>query len=92
MGLYLVLSKFSGGGLGSMIENREALEKFRRMLEEAGVKVVEQYIVFGEWDFMAIVEAGDERALAAALLRLNTRGGVKTSTYRIMRVEELLGQ
>ncbi|RUM47569.1 MAG: GYD domain superfamily [Hyperthermus sp.] len=90
MSLYMILSKLTGEGAQALFKKPERIKEVNRELEKMGVKVLQQYLVFGEWDFLNIVEANDEKALVAALINLNMRGIVKTTTYRIIPVNEVI--
>ncbi len=90
MPLYVIFSKLTDKGARSLFENPERLKEVNRELEEMGVKVLQQYFVMGDYDFMNIVEAPDEKTLSAALVNLLMRGTIHTITYQIMPVDQLL--
>ena len=55
-----------------------------------GVKVIEQYAIFGNIDFVNIVETDDDASLAKAVVELASRGSVKTVTYRAIPIDEFI--
>lgn len=56
-----------------------------------GVKVLEQYAVLGEFDFLNIVEAPDNTTIAKAMVELSCRGGgINTRTMPIIPMDEFL--
>ena len=90
MPTFVVFSKLTDKGAETIFRKPERVKEVNKELEEMGVKVVEQYVMLGEWDFLNIVEAPDEATLLAALTNLNMRGTIRTATYRIVPVDEYL--
>ncbi len=90
MPTFVVFSKLTDKGAETIFTKPERVKEVNRELEEMGVKVKEQYVMLGEWDFLNIVEAPDEPTLLAALTNLNMRGTIRTATYRIVPVDEYL--
>ncbi|BEP17869.1 GYD domain-containing protein [Pyrofollis japonicus] len=90
MPLYVILSKLTDKGAQTIFKKPERILEVNKELEDMGLKVLQQYLVFGEWDFLNIVEAKDDQSLAAALINLNMRGTIRTATYKLMPVNELI--
>jgi len=88
--LYVILSKLTDKGAQTIFKKPERILEVNKELEEMGLKVVHQYLVFGDWDFLNIVEAEDDESLAAALINLNMRGTIRTTTYKLMSVDDLI--
>jgi uncharacterized protein with GYD domain len=55
-----------------------------------GVKVLDQYAVLGNFDFLTIVDAEDESVVAKAVVEILSRGSIKTATYKAVPVDELV--
>lgn len=90
MPLYVILSKLTDKGAQTVFKKPERILEVNKELEEMGLRVIHQYLVFGDWDFLNIVEAENDEALAAALINLNMRGTIRTTTYKLMSVDELI--
>ena len=90
MPLFAVFSRLTERGMERLLERPERVLEVNRELEDMGVKVVHQYVMLGEYDFLNIVEAESEHVLLKALVNLNKRGTVRTTTYRIIPVGEFL--
>jgi uncharacterized protein with GYD domain len=60
-------------------------------VEAMGVKVVEQYALLGEWDFLNIIDAPDALAMARVATSLAARGTLKTRTLPIIDIDSLIG-
>jgi uncharacterized protein with GYD domain len=59
-------------------------------VESMGLKVVAQYALMGQWDFLNIIEAPDEATLAKAAISLAARGTMRTMTLQAVPVDELV--
>ncbi len=55
-----------------------------------GVRVIQQYVVFGEYDFVNIVEAESNIDVMKAMVELASRGTIRTITLPAVEVEEFL--
>jgi uncharacterized protein with GYD domain len=55
-----------------------------------GVKVLQQYALLGSWDFLNILEAPDEVAMARVATTLAARGTLKTLTLTAIDVEDFI--
>ena len=55
-----------------------------------GLKVIAQYALFGQWDFLNIIEAPDEATMAKAAVTLAARGTMRSTTLQALPIEELL--
>jgi len=90
VGLYVILSKLTDKGAETLFQKPERVKEVNKELESMGVKVIHQYFVLGDYDFLNIVEAPDEKTLVKALINLNMRGTIRTITYRIIPVDEVI--
>ncbi len=90
MPTFVVISKLTDKGAETLFRKPEKVKEVNKELEDMGVKVLQQYVMLGEWDFLNIVEAPDEKTLLAALTNLNMRGTIRTATFRIIPVEEFI--
>jgi uncharacterized protein with GYD domain len=87
---FVVFSKLTEKGAQTLLSKPTRILEVNKELELMGVKVLEQYLMLGDWDFLNIVEAPDEKTLLAALANLNQRGTIRTVTFRIIPVEEYI--
>ena len=44
----------------------------------------------GQYDFLNIIEAPDEKAMAKAAVMLAARGTLRTQTYQAIEIEDLI--
>lgn len=90
MGFYVVLSKLTDEGAKTLKTKPERVKEVNQELEKMGVKVITQYLTLGEYDFVNIVEAESNLAVAKAMLELASRGTIRTLTMPAIPVDELL--
>jgi uncharacterized protein with GYD domain len=87
---YVVLSRLTDEGAKTLKERPQRLKEVNQELEKMGLKVLEQYAVLGEYDFVNIVEANDDLTVAKAMLELASRGTIRTVTMPAIPVDELI--
>ena len=58
-------------------------------IEKMGAKVVEQYAVLGEYDFINILEAPDNETISKVSIELGARGTIQLVTLAAISIEEL---
>ncbi|MDW7989793.1 MAG: GYD domain-containing protein [Archaeoglobaceae archaeon] len=87
---YIVLSRLTDEGAKTLKEKPERVKEVNKELEKMGVKVLEQYAVFGEFDFVNIIEANDNATVMRAMVELASRGTIRTVTLPAVPVDELI--
>ena len=55
-----------------------------------GVKVVAQYALLGDYDFLNIIEAPDEKVMARLAVELGARGTLKTRTMPALSIDDFI--
>ena len=55
-----------------------------------GLKVIAQYALMGQWDFLNVIEAPDEATLAKAAISLAARGTMRTMTLQAVPIDDLI--
>ena len=92
MGIYVILSKLTDSGAKTLKSRPDRIKEVNAELEKMGVKVLEQYIVFGEYDFVNIVEAKDNLSVMKAMVELASRGTVRTITLPAIKVDDFIAE
>lgn len=85
-----MLSTLGPGGWATLREKPERLHEVRQEVEDMGLTVVVQYALMGQWDFLNIIEAPDEAAMARAAVALASRGTMRTTTLQAVDVQTLV--
>ncbi len=73
-----------------MRENPARLKEVNADVEAMGVKVLAQYAVLGQWDFLNVLDAPDEIVMARVATTLAARGTLKTMTMPIVDVDDFV--
>lgn len=88
---FLVLLNYTPQGISKVAETVSRAERFDAAAKKAGVTVKSQYWTSGAHDGAMVLEAADERALAALLLTLASEGNVRTQTLRAFDRADMKG-
>jgi uncharacterized protein with GYD domain len=90
MPLYLMLSRLTDKGVQTLNSNPSRLREVNRDVEELGARVLHQWASLGEYDFVNVVEAPDDRTLMKISVRLGARGSVKFESLPLVPIDEVL--
>ena len=88
MPTYVVMSKWTGQGLQNIKQSPDRLNAARKAYESAGIKMTHFWMVTGQYDMIAILEAPDDVALAKAILSSASQGSFTTETCRAFTEDE----
>lgn len=90
MPTYAMLSTLGPDGWATLREKPERLTQVNEEVESLGLTIVRQYALLGEFDFLNIIEAPDEQAMARAAVMLAARGTLKTRTLQAIPIEQFI--
>jgi uncharacterized protein with GYD domain len=82
MGTYILLVNSTDQGAKGVQEIPGRQESSRQTAKKLGVVRKAVYMTFGPYDFVQIIEAPDDAAVAKYLLSVNSKGNVRTTTMR----------
>ncbi|MCC5953612.1 MAG: GYD domain-containing protein [Acidimicrobiia bacterium] len=88
---FLMLSVLGPDGAATLRDYPRRIKEVNADVEAMGAKVLQQYALLGDWDFMNIIEAPDELTMARVATTLNARGTLKTRTLPAIEVDDLIG-
>ena len=88
MATYVTLAKYTAQGIASIKDSPDRLDAARRELAPLGVTIKDFYLTLGEYDFMVVVEAPDNKTAAMALIGLGAQGNVSTTTMAALTEHE----
>jgi uncharacterized protein with GYD domain len=87
---FVMLSTLGPDGSARLTDNPERLREVSTEVEAMGVKVLAQYALLGNWDFLNILEAPDEKTMMKVATTLAARGTLKTLTMAAVDVEDFI--
>lgn len=80
MPTYILLSNLTDDGAKTLKEKPNRLQEVNKEIEKFGAKVTAQFATLGPYDFVSIVEASDNEAIARVSVELSSRGSVRLLT------------
>jgi len=89
---YIMLSTLGPNGAATLAEAPERLKEVNEEVEALGVKVLDQYALLGQYDFLNIIEAPDEVTMTRLAITLSARGTMKTVTLPAIPVDEFIAR
>jgi uncharacterized protein with GYD domain len=87
---YILLSNLTPDGRKTIKERPERIQQVNKEIEAFGAKVVAQYSVLGLYDFVNVVEAPDNEAIARVSLELGSRGTLKIMSMPAVSMDKVL--
>ncbi|MBV8809243.1 MAG: GYD domain-containing protein [Acidobacteriaceae bacterium] len=91
MPTYIVMSKWTSQGLQNVKQSPSRLDAARKAYESAGIKMPHFWMVTGQYDMIAVLEAPDDVAVAKAILVSRSQGNFITETCRAFTEDEYKG-
>jgi uncharacterized protein with GYD domain len=88
MPTYIAMLKWTPQGLQNIKQSPSRLDAARKGFEAAGVRMKDFYMVTGQYDMIAVVDAPDDVALAKAILGSTSQGSITSETCRAFTEEE----
>jgi uncharacterized protein with GYD domain len=89
MAMFVMLTNLTAEGVQTLKNNPSRVQEVNKEVEQLGVKVKEQWAVLGQYDFVTIVEAPDEKTMAKVSVELGSRGTMSSQTLAAIPAEEL---
>ncbi|UCE95712.1 MAG: GYD domain-containing protein [Candidatus Bathyarchaeota archaeon] len=90
MARYILLSKLTDEGWKTVKSRPERIKEVNKELEAFGIKVLSQYATLGEYDFINIVEAADNKTIAKISIELGSRGTIQITTMPAIPIDEFI--
>ncbi len=90
MPIYMMLTTLTDEGRRTIKDNPERIREVNKEVELMGVKVLSQYALLGQYDFVNMIEAPRDEVAAKLAINLSARGTVQTLTVPAMTVESLI--
>ena len=85
---YIMLSTLTPEGVQTIKNNPTRIREVNREIEQLGATVKAQWAVLGQFDFVNVVEAPDEKTIARVSLELASRGTAKYETLVAIPIDD----
>ncbi len=90
MAIYVMLTSLTDEGRKTVRESPARIKEVNREVEAMGAKILAQYALLGPYDFINILEAPDNKAIAKIAMELSSRGTLHTMTMAAMTLDEFI--
>ncbi len=91
MPTYIMLSTLTAEGVQTIKNNPSRIKEVNREVEQLGATVKAQWATLGEFDFINVIEAPDERTMARVSLELGSRGTGRYETLAAIPIDDFIG-
>jgi len=89
MPTFLMLTNLTAEGVRTLKNHPGRIAEVNREVEQMGVKVISQYATLGQYDFVTVVEAPDEKTMAKVSVELGSRGTMTSQTLAAIPAEDM---
>jgi uncharacterized protein with GYD domain len=90
MPTYIMLSTLTSEGVQTVKNNPQRIKEVNKEVEQIGAKVVAQWAVLGQFDFINVIEAPDEKTMAKVSLELGSRGTASYQSLPAIPIDEFI--
>ena len=90
MALYVMLTNLTDEGRKTIKQNPERIREVNREVEARGGRILAQYVVLGPYDFVNVLEAPSNEAVAKVAIELGSRGTLQTMTMAAMGLDDFI--
>jgi len=87
---YVMLSTLSPEGVQTIKNNPNRIREVNREVEQLGATVKAQWATLGQFDFVNVIEAPDEKTIARVSLELGARGTARYETLSAIPIDEFI--
>ena len=90
MPTYVMLTKLTPEGVQTLKNNPSRILEVNKELAQLGAEVKAQWAVLGQYDFVNVVEAPDEKTMARVSLELGSRGTARYESLSAIPVDDFI--
>ena len=90
MAKYVMFTTLTDEGRKTIKDNPERIKAVNKEVEAMGVKILAQYAILGQYDFVNILEAPNNELVAKMAVELGSRGTLHTMTLAAMTLDDFI--
>jgi len=90
--VYVVLSRLTDEGRKTIKVKPERVKEVNEEISKMGAKVLHQFALLGEYDFLNILEAEDNATISKIMVDLGSRGTLETNTLSAIPIDDFLAR
>ena len=88
MAIYISHITLTEQGIQTIKGVTERIEENRKLWESCGGKLLDWYVVLGDYAYLAITEVPNEKVMAEIAIKTQSRGRTRFRTYSAIPIEE----
>jgi uncharacterized protein with GYD domain len=85
-----MISTLTDDGRKTIKKHPDRIEEVNREIENMGAKVLAQYALLGQYDFLSIIDAPNNESISRISIELGARGTIQIMTLPAMPVDEFI--
>ena len=90
MPIYVMLTTLTDAGRKAIQEEPERLREINKETEYMGAKIIDQYALLGQYDFVNILEAPNNETMVKVSLELGSRGTVRMQSFAAIPIDDFI--
>ena len=90
MPTYVTLWKYTKDGLMDIKKTPKRFELAKKIIEDAGGKLLFVYGLIGEYDVITVMEMPDEKVATSTILKICSTGRITSRTMTALSVDDFL--
>jgi uncharacterized protein with GYD domain len=90
MPIFVMLTKLTEHGANTINRDAGRIKEVNKDVEDLGARVLAQYALLGEDDFLNILEAPDTETIMRISLKLASRGTLRIKTVPAMPIDDFI--
>jgi uncharacterized protein with GYD domain len=90
MAYYLQLVVLTDKGRRNFEDNPDWINEVNKHIELMGAKILTQYALLGQYDFVNIIEAPSDEVAAKVAIRLSSTGDIQPLTLAALPIDKLI--
>ena len=91
MPTYIMLTTLTPEGVQTIKNNPGRIREVNREVEQLGATVKAQWATLGQFDFVNVIEAPDEKTIARVSMELGSRGSGRYETLSAIPIDDFIG-
>ncbi|MEA2376030.1 MAG: hypothetical protein QOD53_2493 [Thermoleophilaceae bacterium] len=90
MPTYILLTTLTPDGVQTLKNNPARIREVNKEVEQLGASVKAQWAVLGQYDFINVIEAPDEKTIARVSLELGSRGTARYESLTAIPIDDFI--
>jgi len=90
MAVYIMLTTLTDEGRKTVKQSPKRIKDVNKEVEAMGVKILSQYALLGQYDFINIIEAPNVEVVSKVAVELGSRGTLQTLTLTAIALDDFI--